>query len=97
MLAEEADATKKGGQELIGGLDIKVHRNHFGRQIKSFVADLNLPFLAEHDSGESARTGAISAVTIIVGALSLSYRVRRPVRTRKCREAPAALSYSLSS
>ncbi|KAH9889594.1 SNO glutamine amidotransferase [Xylariomycetidae sp. FL2044] len=45
MLAEEASATKRGGQELIGGLQVRVHRNHFGRQRESFVTDLSLPFL----------------------------------------------------
>ena len=45
LLAEAANATKKGGQELIGGLDVRVNRNHFGRQIESFQADLNLLFL----------------------------------------------------
>lgn len=47
MLAEEASATKQGGQELVGGLDVKVLRNRYGTQIQSFVADLNLPFLGE--------------------------------------------------
>ncbi|KAI9158133.1 putative pyridoxal 5'-phosphate synthase subunit PDX2 [Paramyrothecium foliicola] len=51
LLSDEANATKKGGQELIGGLAVRVHRNHFGRQIESFEADLTLPFLSEtHDS-----------------------------------------------
>ncbi len=45
MLAEEASATKKGGQELIGGLDVKVLRNRYGTQLQSFVAELELPFL----------------------------------------------------
>lgn len=45
LLAESANRTKRGGQELIGGLDVRVNRNHFGRQIESFEADLNLPFL----------------------------------------------------
>jgi 5'-phosphate synthase pdxT subunit len=45
LLAESANRTKKGGQELIGGLDVRVNRNHFGRQTESFEADLNLPFL----------------------------------------------------
>ncbi|ROV99423.1 hypothetical protein VMCG_06404 [Cytospora schulzeri] len=49
LLAEEANSTKKGGQELIGGLDVRVHRNHFGRQIESFVADVELPFLAQSE------------------------------------------------
>ncbi|KAF7559938.1 hypothetical protein G7046_g4230 [Stylonectria norvegica] len=45
LLSDEANATKKGGQELIGGLGVRVHRNHFGRQIESFESDLTLPFL----------------------------------------------------
>ncbi|KAJ4422928.1 Senecionine N-oxygenase [Gnomoniopsis sp. IMI 355080] len=49
LLAEQANATKKGGQELIGGLDVRVHRNHFGRQIESFVADIELPFLTQSE------------------------------------------------
>ncbi|SPO03555.1 probable Sno-type pyridoxine vitamin B6 biosynthetic protein SNO1 [Cephalotrichum gorgonifer] len=46
LLADEANATKKGGQELIGGLAVRVRRNHFGRQIESFVSDIELPFLS---------------------------------------------------
>jgi pyridoxal 5'-phosphate synthase pdxT subunit len=49
LLAEVANQTKKGGQELIGGLDVRVNRNHFGRQIESFQANLDLPFLLEAD------------------------------------------------
>jgi 5'-phosphate synthase pdxT subunit len=47
LLAESANRTKKGGQELIGGLDVRVNRNHFGRQTESFQAPLELPFLAD--------------------------------------------------
>jgi pyridoxal 5'-phosphate synthase pdxT subunit len=47
LLAESANRTKQGGQELIGGLDVRVNRNHFGRQIESFVVDLDLPFLED--------------------------------------------------
>lgn len=46
LLAESANRTKKGGQELIGGLDVRVNRNHFGRQVESFQANLDLPFLS---------------------------------------------------
>ncbi|OBT45816.1 hypothetical protein VE00_03803 [Pseudogymnoascus sp. WSF 3629] len=45
LLAESANRTKAGGQELIGGLDVRVNRNHFGRQTESFQADLDLKFL----------------------------------------------------
>ncbi|PGH23633.1 pyridoxal 5'-phosphate synthase, glutaminase subunit Pdx2 [Polytolypa hystricis UAMH7299] len=47
LLAESANRTKQGGQELIGGLDVRVNRNHFGRQTESFQASLDLPFLRE--------------------------------------------------
>jgi len=47
MLAEEASAIKQGGQELVGGLDVRVLRNRYGTQIQSFVADLQLPFLGD--------------------------------------------------
>jgi 5'-phosphate synthase pdxT subunit len=50
LLAESANRTKKGGQELIGGLDVRVNRNHFGRQIESFQANLDLPFLNQTNS-----------------------------------------------
>ena len=45
MLAESATRTKKGGQDLIGGLDVRVNRNYFGRQTESFQAEIDLPFL----------------------------------------------------
>lgn len=50
LLAEEATRTKKDGQELIGGLDVRVIRNHFGRQADSFIAPLELPFLGPKDT-----------------------------------------------
>lgn len=49
LLAESANRTKKGGQDLIGGLDVRVKRNYFGRQVESFVTELDLPFLNEAD------------------------------------------------
>ena len=54
LLAESATRTKKGGQELIGGLDIRVNRNHFGRQTESFETELNLPFLGGTPLGGDA-------------------------------------------
>ena len=46
LLSESANRTKRGGQSLIGGLDVRVNRNHFGRQTESFEANLHLPFLS---------------------------------------------------
>jgi 5'-phosphate synthase pdxT subunit len=37
------------GQETVGGMDITVRRNAFGRQIDSFEADIDFPALAEPD------------------------------------------------
>lgn len=73
LLAESANKTKKGGQELIGGLDVRVNRNHFGRQTESFVADLDLPFLSE----SSSRANPFNAVFI-----------RAPIVERILRHAP---------
>ena len=44
MLASEIlDA--KAGQQVIGGLDVTVRRNAFGRQVDSFEIDLDMPVL----------------------------------------------------
>ena len=45
LLAESANKSRAAGQELIGGLDVRVQRNYFGRQVESFEADLRLKFL----------------------------------------------------
>jgi 5'-phosphate synthase pdxT subunit len=47
LLAESANKSKSTGQELIGGLDVRVQRNYFGRQTESFEAELDLPFLGD--------------------------------------------------
>ena len=69
LLAESANRTKQGGQELIGGLDVRVNRNHFGRQVESFVADLNLPFLEDIgpclDSANAAFPGIFIRAPIV--------------------------------
>ena len=45
LLANRARGQKKGGQPLLGGLDIVVDRNYFGRQVDSFEIDLPAPAL----------------------------------------------------
>jgi len=42
FLANEVTQQKKGGQELLGGLNCVVERNHFGAQINSFEYDLHV-------------------------------------------------------
>lgn len=61
LLSEQANAAKKGGQDLIGGLAVRVHRNHFGRQIESFVADVDLPFLAQSETLFSSYSSSASS------------------------------------
>lgn len=46
LLADHANGQKRGGQALIGGLDVVVDRNYFGRQVDSFEADLVVPNLS---------------------------------------------------
>ena len=65
MLAEAANSTKKGGQELIGGLDVRVNRNHFGRQIESFQADVELPFLQKPGHSEAPFPGVFIRAPIV--------------------------------
>ncbi|KAI8477024.1 MAG: class I glutamine amidotransferase-like protein [Monoraphidium minutum] len=43
FLAERAEGQKKGGQALLGGLDVCVSRNFFGAQVHSFEAQLPAP------------------------------------------------------
>ncbi|KAI9884241.1 MAG: hypothetical protein M1823_003964 [Watsoniomyces obsoletus] len=80
LLSESANRTKKGGQDLIGGLDVRVNRNHFGRQVESFVEDIELPFLSEleglgHlDGNEAASNGSSTGGTSFKGIF-----IRAPV------------------
>ncbi len=45
LLAERATGQKAGGQPLIGGLDVTVNRNYFGRQSESFETLLDASVL----------------------------------------------------
>jgi len=40
------EGAKKGGQEIIGGFDVKVERNGWGSQLESFEQDLTVPDLS---------------------------------------------------
>lgn len=43
LLAERATGQKEGGQPLLGGLNVTVNRNYFGRQVDSFETTLDVP------------------------------------------------------
>jgi len=47
LMATQANGQKRDGQPLLGGLDIVVDRNYFGRQVDSFEIDLTVPALAD--------------------------------------------------
>ncbi|KAI1809655.1 PdxT/SNO family [Poronia punctata] len=70
LLCEEASATKMGGQELVGGLDVKVHRNHFGRQLQSFVRDIDMPFLAQREKRKETPFPAVFIRAPVVQQIS---------------------------
>lgn len=81
LLADEANATKKGGQDLIGGLAVRVHRNHFGRQVESFASDLQLPFLGGDPAAASPAPfpGIFIRAPIVEAILSADGDSRGPV------------------
>ncbi|ODV90308.1 hypothetical protein CANCADRAFT_2039 [Tortispora caseinolytica NRRL Y-17796] len=47
LVSDQANRTKRDGQELVGGLSIRINRNHFGRQNESFIEPMNLEFLED--------------------------------------------------
>jgi 5'-phosphate synthase pdxT subunit len=63
MLADRiADA--RPDQETLGGLDITVRRNAFGRQVDSFEENLHIPAIAEVTTAPSGHPGTFKAVFI---------------------------------
>ena len=63
LLAEQATGQKRGGQALIGGLDVTVNRNYFGRQVDSFEAEMDVPVLGDRPfHAVFIRAPAITAV-----------------------------------
>ena len=45
LLSDDVRGQKRGGQELIGGMDVAVQRNHYGTQLGSFRTTLSVPAL----------------------------------------------------
>lgn len=76
LLAEEANRLKRNGQGLVGGLDVRVGRNHFGRQLESFQADLDLPFLNDLNMGTKPFPGVFIRSPIVEEVLCNAGKVR---------------------
>ena len=63
MLADRiADA--RPDQETLGGLDITVRRNAFGRQVDSFEEDLHIPAIADRTTAPEGHPATFKAVFI---------------------------------
>lgn len=63
LLAERATGQKEGGQPLLGGLDVTVNRNYFGRQVDSFETALEVPLFDPPQSpGVFIRAPAITQI-----------------------------------
>jgi 5'-phosphate synthase pdxT subunit len=69
VLAESSCMYAKGGQQLIGGLDVTVQRNFFGRQIKSFEIDIPTPSVEKEKEGNKAEREPYRAVFIRAPAI----------------------------
>jgi 5'-phosphate synthase pdxT subunit len=52
LLADSIEDQKQGGQPFIGGMEVEVNRNYFGRQINSFEAMLNVSNIADFYEAE---------------------------------------------
>ena len=59
MLSTIATGGKRGGQELLGGLDIQVGRNGFGSQVCSFEAGVQFPCLGDEYHGVFIRAPVV--------------------------------------
>jgi 5'-phosphate synthase pdxT subunit len=62
LLSNQAENIKKGGQELFGGLDIKVKRNAFGHQVDSFTLQLHVAMFETPFLGVFIRAPVIESV-----------------------------------
>lgn len=71
LLANEATSTKKGGQQLLGGLEIAVNRNQFGTQKDSFDTMLHMPELV----GDEPFRAVFIRAPIITAVLSDNVKV----------------------
>lgn len=59
FLAEDGEGLKEGGQVLLGGLHVRVHRNFFGSQIDSFECTLPAAAALGSDDGQPPQFRAI--------------------------------------
>ncbi|KAI6040979.1 PdxT/SNO family [Pisolithus marmoratus] len=63
LLAQVVENTKRGGQELLGGISVTVARNGWGSQVESFEAPLTV---ADLDDPEKPFTGVFIRAPVIL-------------------------------
>jgi 5'-phosphate synthase pdxT subunit len=91
FLAERAERTKQGGQELMGGLDITVSRNFFGNQQHSFEALLKAPEPLRALGGDDTfRAVFIRAPVVLQAGPGVEVLARCPVAEGRAAGAGAA-------
>lgn len=99
LVANQASGARKGGQELFGGLDVRVNRNHFGSQVDSFTTSLEIPALK--DLGDQTKGNGFQCVFIrapVIEAINISsgnptiYLDTTAVKTEKGAIASAPIS-----
>lgn len=76
LLADRIEGGRPGGQALIGGLDVTVSRNHFGRQIDSFRQEIGMT-----ESGSGLDAAPYPAVFIRAPAITAYGPQVRPLAT----------------
>ncbi|EPQ25788.1 uncharacterized protein PFL1_06655 [Pseudozyma flocculosa PF-1] len=65
MLAREASGGKKGGQQLLGGVDVRVGRNGFGSQVDSFETPLSIAGMGDEPfNGVFIRAPVVDALLL---------------------------------
>ncbi|KAL8692908.1 MAG: hypothetical protein Q9218_002166 [Villophora microphyllina] len=79
LLEPLRDRTKRGGHELIGGLDVRVNRNFFGRQTESFEAEIELPFLSSSSPEEGEKGAGVVDMERDGGRPFMGVFIRAPV------------------
>lgn len=89
LLADRAAGQKQGGQTLLGGLNVTVSRNHFGRQIHSFETDLPMP--TDPERAEEPPFPAIFIRAPAILQVGEGVRVLARVRTHDGNEVIAAV------
>ncbi|PZR52721.1 pyridoxal 5'-phosphate synthase glutaminase subunit PdxT [Xylanimonas oleitrophica] len=79
LLADRVEGAADG-QRTVGGMDMTVRRNAFGRQVDSFEADLEVAGVSDQDGGAPVRTVFIRAPWVEEAGPRVEVLARIPLR-----------------